>query len=92
MTFEEWQKAHYIKCGFISSTDELSAAFAAGAQSVSADALDAARYRWLKDIANTEQIGVGESADDFRWLYGDEADAAIDAAMARESAESGGAR
>jgi hypothetical protein len=37
MTFEEWQKAHYIKCGFISSTTELRMAWDAAQAALRAE-------------------------------------------------------
>ena len=57
---------------------------------LSALELDAARYRWLRDdgdgTANAIAAAVAEGDNEYggeyvSWLYGDELDAAIDAAM-----------
>lgn len=75
-----------MKNNYTFSRDEVMALLAAAPD----DAKDAARYRWLRDAENGGELSVGRHIavcdgepqfEQVDWLYIEELDAAIDAAM-----------
>lgn len=45
---------------------------------------DAARYRWLRDNDGSESVAIENASGEVRYVFGEELDAAIDAAMEGE--------
>lgn len=51
---------------------------------VTDESVDAARYRWLRDNDGSESVAIENASGEVRYVFGEELDAAIDAAMEGE--------